>query len=148
MNLSDYEVKLPYPNKKECTTYTLLDVKNVSVVIQETNINNFIKKLRTLRPVFNSVSESTMFETACKLGYAIGKNFDEDAYEIAKKEYGKEVKRCSDQFESDLFEENGVKNNPKAKLLLEKCFTITDCSRGYELVEAFEELVDLIKDQN
>lgn len=154
MNLSDYEVKIPYPNKQDFTTYTLVQIKNsfkefeannISLVFQETNIKNFIQKLRTF-PDFNSISESTMFKTACKHGYAIGKNFDEDAYTVAVEEYRKEVKRCDDQFKSDLFEANNVTNNPKAKILLEKCFTITHSSRGYELVEVFEELVDLIKD--
>jgi hypothetical protein len=144
MNYENYVVNILCPNRQDFTKYTLLDVCSVSVVLEEININNFIKKLKTF-PKFESICESNMFKIACKNGYAIGKTFDEDDYNLAVEEYSKELKYCQNQFDADLFEENGVSNNPKAKLLLEKCFNICGHKRDYEIVEMFEEFVDLIK---
>lgn len=80
------------------------------------------------------------------VGFTIEKEYDRDAWLNARAVYNTEGARLAEEFKRDLFEDNGVTDNPKA----EKAYTIAynmAGSHGYsDIKDAFEDLVELIKD--
>lgn len=77
-------------------------------------------------------------------GGALEKHLDQDAYNDAMLKYRAEHCRLMEEFKNDLFEENGVQDNPKR----EKCYYMA-LERGHDgglnsVATEFADLVDLI----
>lgn len=62
----------------------------------------------------------------------------------ARRNHIQDVKRLTNQFKQDLFEEFDVQNNPKAELLFSKAWELGHSAGLYEVLGHFENLVDLI----
>lgn len=71
---------------------------------------------------------------------------DDDALKKARAEYGAETSRLTAEFRADLFEDNGVTDNPKAAKAYSLAWDYGHASGLGEVKQYFEDLVDLIKD--
>ena len=79
------------------------------------------------------------------LSSVIEKIFDDNNYYAMLSEYRNEENRLYEAFKHDLFEEYGVKDNPKRDKLFNLAWEEGHSSGYYEVENYFSELVDLIK---
>lgn len=117
------------PNEEDCTTIYVYDKGELLFVgFSSTNTKN---ELMQTYP--NAVIQEVL---------------DEEKYRSQINQFYDEIHKLHREFESDLFEEFGVSDNPKRFLLLQKVKDIQcaiDVSDFDEIYDLFGNLVDLIK---
>ena len=78
-------------------------------------------------------------------GYTVENEFDKEGYRKAQRAYRAETSRLEEEFKTDLFDEHGVTDHPKAQ----KVFALAwehGHSAGYsEIAIYFDDFVELIK---
>ena len=121
MNFSDYENKLPFPNKSDFTTTYYYE--HGQCVFQvgpgeevPENLHGFVREVA----------------------------LDKEAYFAKVEEHRAEGRRLREKFKSDLFDDLGIADNPKAELLFNLALKYGDVeiSRIYDYAV---EMVELIK---
>jgi hypothetical protein len=80
-----------------------------------------------------------------KSGYTIEKINDREAYLAAREAYSAERKRLRDEFKADLFEDNGVTDNPKAERAYEMALEYADSNNLGDIQLIFQDLASLIR---
>ena len=116
-----YQNKMPYPNKNDFTT---LHVYQGGTVLYSGPVDN--------KPA--------------NVSGVVERTIDKEALQSARQAYGAENARLIRLFQDDLFEENGVTDNPKRFKAYDLAWEHGHSSGMSEVVLFFEELVDLIKE--
>jgi hypothetical protein len=125
----DYYSKssITYPVKQDYTTYYVYDKGEV--------IGKFAAWERS-KAVLEGLFPNAVVQAV----------LDEDAFKVHQAQYNEEKHRLEEKFQTDLFDEFGVSDNPKRH----KCFNLAweyGHAHGYsEVYNHFSDYVELIKD--
>ena len=121
MNFSDYENKLPYPNKADFTTTYYYE--HGQCVFQvgpgeeaPENLHGFVREVA----------------------------LDKEAYFAKVEEHRAEGRRLSEKFKFDLFDDLGIADNPKAELLFNLALEYGDKDPG-RIYDYAIDMFELIK---
>lgn len=143
LNFENYENKCFYPDKKNYTTYSLMDSSGKNV-IKNADIDIFLHQV-TKHLNLPDLTSKNMFIKVADTSHAIFKYFDKDEYLKHLDDYNKENQKMFYNFKNDMFQEYGVEDNPKVELLFNKCWDLGHSNGFSDVYYYFSELVDLIK---
>ena len=116
-----------FPDEKDCTTIYVYDKGELLFIGFSSNTS----KIELIKTYPNSVIQEVL---------------DEEKYKFQINQFYYEVHKLHKEFESDLFEEFDVSDNPKRFILLQKVKDILlDDSDFDEIYDSFGNLVELIK---
>lgn len=142
------KISVPYPSRDSFTVYHVY--KGGKVLLTNLGMDEFIQSAQAIVSdhmvmTFPSCSIREFTNLLAKYGYIVEKEVKEKAFKERLAAYNAEENRLHNEFVADLYEELGVKDNPKA----DKAFALAwdyGHSSGYSSVcSYFVELVELIK---
>jgi len=143
MDYSNYENKMPYPNKGDYIRFFIY--RKGTTFLHNGTFDDLREEYRNVigTPIPNS--SHTIKSDLEKRGYVVEQVLDTELYNTKMIEYNLEATRVHTDFEHDLAVEYGVEDNPKRGLLFSRAWGIGHAS-GLEEVEIhYADLVDLIK---